>query len=398
MNEKNDNLMRELRRLDPVGSGELDGAEQGADARELMARILASDPAAEGAPSAADDAVTARRAAGGGRWRLTPPRLALAGAFAAAIVAVVLVVALAGGSGSGSDSGAHEAPVASVLDRVGAAAAAQSHGAVRQPYTYLKTREVSVNTTDADARSWRVYQSTTREEWVTRNGSGRLRVVAGPSRFVDAADKAEWEGAGRPSFLALGFGRRTERRWLAAGMLRGRVQTLPTEAKVLAGRLRAEALAEGSEAPPAAATLQLIAEDLRNPVATPALRRALYGATKYLPGIENLGQVSDPEGRKGAAVGLTVAGRSGPTQYSLIFDPRTSDVLTFEATALDPEGVGAPEGPAILRATVYVESRPMETLSDAEGTWLSDFDGATAPAGPSDSFIVYRIPGEIGAG
>ena len=394
MNEKNDNLMRELHRLDPVGPGELDGAEKGAEASDLMARILASDPGAESPSPAADD-VTPRRAARNGRWRLTPPRLALAGAFAASVAAVVLVVALAGGSDSGD--GAHAASVASVLDRAGAAAA-QSQGAMRRPYTYLKTREVSVNTTDADARSWRVYQSTTREEWVTRNGSGRLRVVAGPSRFVDAADKAEWEGAGRPSFLALGFGRRTERRWLAAGMLRGRVQTLPTESKVLAGRLRAEALAEGSEAPPAAATLQLIAEDLRNPVATPALRRALYGATKYLPGIENLGRVSDPEGRKGAAVGLTVTGRSGPTQYSLIFDPRTAEVLAFEATALEPEGTNAPDGPAILRATVYVESRAMQTLSDAEGTWLSDFDGDTSAALPGNSFIVYRIPGEIGAG
>lgn len=396
MSEKNDNLMRELRQLDPVGPGELDGAEKGAEASDLMARILASDPGAEATPSSAADAVTPRRGARGGRRRLSPPRLAFAAASAVAVVAVVLVVALTGGGGGGG--GAHEAPVASVLDQVAATASSQRGKAVRQPYTYLKTREVAVNTTDADARSWRVYQSTTREEWVTRNGSGRLRVVAGPSRFVDAADKAEWEGAGRPSFLALGFGRRTERRWLAAGMLRGRVQTLPTEAKVLAGRLRAEALAEGSEIPPAAATLQLIAEDLRNPVATPALRRALYQSTKYLPGIENLGQVRDPEGRNGAAVGLTVSRSGGPTQYSLIFDPSTSGVLSFQATALEPEGAGAPDGPAILRATVYVESREMETLSDAEGTWLSDFDDSASSTAPSNSFVVYRIPGEIGAG
>jgi hypothetical protein len=396
MSEKNDNLMRELQRLDPVRPGELDGAEKGAEASELMARILASDPAAEATPSAADDVLAPRRGARDGRRRLTPPRIALAGGFAAAVAAVVLVVALSGGS---SDTGgSHQAPVASILDQAATAATSQAHGTVRQPYTYLKTREVAINTTDHDARSWRVYQSTTREEWVTRNGSGRLRVVAGPSRFVDAADRAEWEGAGRPTFLALGFGRRTEQRWLAAGMLRGRVQTLPTEPKVLAGRLRAEALSEASEIPAAAATLQLIAEDLRNPVATPALRRALYEATNLLPGIENLGRVSDPEGRAGAAVGLTVDRPTGPTRYTLIFDPKTSDILAFEATALEPSGAGAPDGPAILRATVYVESREMENLSDAEGTWLSDFDETTAPGAPTNSFVVYRIPGEIGAG
>jgi hypothetical protein len=395
MNEKNDNLMRELRRLDPVVPGELDGAEQGADASELMARILASDPGVD-APVAADEAVAPRRGARSGRWRVTPPRIAFAGALTAAVAAVVLVVALTGGSGSG-DGGSHEAPVASVLGKVAATAGAQTHGAVRQPYTYLKTREVAVNTTDHDARSWRVYQSTTREEWVTRNGSGRLRVVAGPTRFLDAADRAEWEGAGRPSFLALGFGRRTERRWLAAGMLRGRVQTLPTEAKVLAGRLRAEAIGEGTEIPAAAATLQLIAEDLRNPVATPALRRALYEATNYLPGIESLGRVKDAEGRAGTAVGLTASRSGAPIQYSLIFDPGSAEVLAFEETALEPQGANAPDGPAVQRATVYVESREMETLSEAEGTWLSDFDQATPPA-PSDSYIVYRIPGEIGAG
>jgi hypothetical protein len=392
MSEKNDNLMRELLRLDPVRSGELDGAENGAEASELMARILASDPAAEAVPTGGADDLAPRRAP---RWRLTPPRLALAGGLVAAIAAVVLVVALTGGNDNGGTAG--PAPVASVLNRAGATAAAGSGGAVRQPYTYLKTREVAVNTTDHDARSWRVYQSTTREEWVTRNGSGRLRVVAGPSRFVDAADRAEWEGAGRPTFLALGFGRRTERRWLAAGMLRGRVQTLPTEAKVLAGRLRAEAIGEGTEIPAAAATLQLIAEDLRNPVATPALRRALYEATSYLPGIENLGRVKDPEGRSGAAVGLTASRSGSPMQYSLVFDPGSAEVLAFEETALEPKGANAPDGPAVQRATVYVESREMESLSDSEGTWLSDFDRA-APAAPTNSYVVYRIPGEIGAG
>lgn len=374
---KADDLKEELRRFDPVKPGELDGAADTAEAAALLRRIVSTEPGAE--PDARPELPRRTRV----------PRFALAGAAAAVAGVLAVVIGLSGGSGGGGGD-----QLTGALDWAAATAAAAPRASAAQPYTYLKTREMSVDTTAADARSWKVFQSTMREEWVTHDGSGRLRIVAGPSRFVGSGDRAEWEGAGEPTFLTLGFGRRTEERWLAGGMLRGRVEELPTDPTRLAARLRDEARADGGEMPVAAATLQLIAEDLRNPVASPALRRALYKAAKRVPGIGYLGERTDPEGRTGIAIGLTGTQAGQPTQYALIFDPATAEPLAFVTSS--PEATAASEPPTLQRATVYVESRSVEALSEDEGKWLSDF-GSSTPAEPATSDLVYRLPAGGGA-
>jgi hypothetical protein len=386
MTKKTDNLMRELQGLDPVKPGELEGAADGGDASAMLAQILSVDPESAGsAPLLDAPHERPERDRPGGPWHLSLPRLVLGGVAAAAIAAVLLlVIGLPRGGGGGGSSDR----LAGTLDSAAKAAASQPGAGAERPYTYLKTQEVSVNTTDVDQRSWRTYQSTTREEWVTRDGSGRLRVVAGPSRFVGSDDRAEWEGAGRPNFLLLGFGKRTERRWLAAGTLRGGVQELPTEPAALAARLRIEAEAGHGELPVPAATLGLIAEDLRNPVASPQLRRALFQAAKLVPGMRYLGEKADPEGRSGVAVGVTIARPGGPRVYSMIFDPRTAEVLATEMTS--PATAG--EGPSLLRATVYLESRGIGSMPEDEGTSLSGFEPSTPPGQPTTSDLVYRVP------
>lgn len=387
MKKKNENLMRELRRLDPVKPGDLDGAGDSADTAELIERILSVDPESAAQARQADDRLRRpERDPRGGRWRLGQPKLAF-GAFAV-VAAAILVVLIGLPGGGGGDN-----RLAGALDSAASVAASRPGAAASQPYTYLKTQEVSVKTTDVDQRSWRVDQSTTREEWVTRDGSGRLRIVAGPSRFVGSGDRAEWEGAGRPNFLLLGFGRRTENRWLADGMLRGGVQELPTDPAALAARLGEEAKADHGELPVPAATLQLIAEDLRNPVASPELRRALYRATKRVPGISYLGEETDPEGRTGVAVGIAGSDPSGPALYSLIFDPDTAEVLATETTSPATTG-SAGEGPTLLRATVYLESRAVGSMPEDEGTSLSGFQPSTASEQPTRSDLVYRISGD----
>jgi hypothetical protein len=388
-----DNLMRDLQRLDPVKPGELDGAANTADAAELLQRILSDeqDPAAD-ASHADDHLRRPDRNVRGGGWRFRPPKLALGAVAVAAVAILALIVGLSagGGGGGGKDR------LASALGGA-AAAAASRQAAAEQPYTYLKTREVSVNTTDADQRSWKVYQPTTREEWVTRDGSGRMRIVAGPSRFVNSSDRAEWEGAGRPTFLTLGFGRRTEKRWLAAGMLRGGVEELPADPDALAARLRDEAELDHGEIPVPAATLQLIAEDLRNPVASPELRQALYEAAKRVPGISYLGEQTDPEGRSGIAIGVTSSDPGGSTLYSMIFDPHTSEVLATETTSPAPGYSGDSEAPTIVRARVFLESRGIASLPEDEAMSLSGFEPSTPSGEPTTSYLIYRVPGDVGA-
>ena len=373
MTERNDNLNRELRWLDPVEPGELDGTAESPEAREMLQRIVATGHGV--AP--ARPPVRRRRM----------PRLALTAAGAAALAAAVLflVLGLTGGGGGNREHG-----LAAALDRAAATAASRSE-ATGAPYTYLKTREVSVETNAADRRSWQVRQSTTREEWVTHDGAGRLRIVDEPARFVGSGDRAEWEGAGEPTFLALAFARRTEDRFLDAGMLRGSVEELPVDPTTLARRLRAKAAVEGSELPLGAATLELIAEDLRDPGASPAVREALFEAAKRVPGISFLGAATDPAGRRGLAVGVPIEVRGAPAVYSMIFDPATSQVLATETTARAPRGADGRRGPHLLRARVYLKSRGLESMMGNGGTWLAGFD-PSATEDPDSANLVYRIP------
>jgi hypothetical protein len=375
MTERDDNLNRELRRIDPLEPGELDDAAGSAVAGAMLERILASEPA-----EAASAPAPARR-------RLLP-RIALTAAGAAAVAAAVLILVLVLGTGGGGATG-REHGLAAALDRAAATAASRPEG-TSAPYTYLKTREVSVDTNAVDRRSWKVRQSTTREEWVTRDGAGRLRIVDEPARFVGSGDRAEWEGAGEPTFLTLGFVRRTEDRFLDAGMLRGRPEDLPIDPAILAGRLRAKAAVERGELPLDAATLQLIAEDLRDPGATPAFRKGLYEAAERVPGIVFLGERTDPDGRRGVAVGVPAEVAGAPVVYSMIFDPATSRVLATEMTARRHPGAEG-SGPRLLRARVYLEARGTESLMGNGGGWLAGFDpGAIAGSGRSN--LVYRIP------
>ena len=389
MNNGNDDIKRELRRLDPVAPGELDGAAVTDEAAAMLARIVATDPDAAAAPAAADERLPLPEVDLPRRRR----SLGLAFGVATAVaVAVVLVAVLALSAGGGEE----EDHLSAALDAAAARAASTPSGPGVQPYTYLKTREISVRTTDEDSRSWNVDQSTTREEWVTPDGSGRLRIVAGPSRFVGSGDRVEWEGAGRPQFLTLGFGGRTEDRWISAGQLRGRVVSLPTGPEALVLRLTEEAADAQGEGPLAAATLRLIAEDLRNPVASPRLRRALYRAAKRIPGIEYLGETTDPDGRAGLAIGVTSANAGYPQLYSLIFDPDTSQVLATETTALPGSGADEPLGPTLLRATVYEQAHGTRSLSEKEGMWLSGFEPSADRGQGGSAYLIYRVPDDVG--
>src|ERR1700761_3587975 len=377
-----------MRPVAPTAPGELDGAAETGEAAGMLARIVATDPDADAAPARADQRLSLPEVEPPRRRR--PLGLALGAATAVAVAVLVAVLALTGGGGS---EGAH---LAAVLDAAGARAATAPSAAGAKPFTYLKTREISVRTTDADRRSWNVDQSTTREEWVTPDGSGRLRIVAGPSRFVGSGDRVEWEGAGRPQFLTLGFGGRTEDRWISAGQLRGRVVSLPTQPAALAVRLTEEAADSRGEGPLAAATLQLIAEDLRNPIASPELRRALYEAAKRIPGVEYLGEITDADGRSGVGIGITSSDTGQPRLYSLIFDPSTSQVLATETTALPGSGADEPAGPTLLRATLYEEARGTRSLSEKEGTWLSGFEPSADRGQGADAYLIYRVPDGVG--
>jgi hypothetical protein len=385
MTENFDKLDRELKRRDPVGPGELDDALASPAASELLDRILAreaKEPAARPAPRA--------------RRRPRLPKLVLAPALAGAAAVVVLLVAISGGGGNGGGgapagpSGAGAPRVAGTLDAVASAAGTQPRNVADHPWSYLKTRELSIDSAARKGHKWSVLQSTTREEWVAFDGSGRMRLVSEPARFIGTAARSEWIAAGKPDFLPLGFERRTENRWLAAGALGRGVEELPADPQALLTHLRYEAESEAGEMPIAAKMLQRIAEDLRDPGATPALRQALFKALKRVPGLENFGESTDPQGRHGIAVGLTSTYLGKPCVYSLIFDPVSSTVLASEIKALRSEPSGEPD---LFRALVYLQARGIESTSEFGQTWLSGFHEPGEIDAPTPSYVVYHVPG-----
>lgn len=341
MKFKNEMLMRELRKLDPAASQELveDRGDPPVD-NALLQRILATDPS-EGR----DRGAGPRRRRLRSRWILAP---VVAGA-----VGVVAAVALLGGGGEGSSS-------IGALSQVAAAAASQPSppaSAVR----FSKVRFSSIDTAIAGGESWSVYRTEVREEWRSESEPGRLRVVSPPPRFVGPGDKAAWEAAGSPNFLADGSGNTVERTLppeSEAGDEGTGVSGLPTDPDALYEELSQRAKETDNSAPPQVRTLLLIGELLQDPAADPNLRAALFHAAEKIPGIQYFGATEDEAGRPGVAIGMESAYSGGPARYELIFDPKTSDVLATTAIVLEPVRFADATAPFPLVTTLFLESRP----------------------------------------
>lgn len=352
MKSRSDTLNRELSSLDPVRPEEMDQARCDAAAEALLYSILS----AELEPR--EDSVSPAKGPSKGRLRSKRTLAAVVG------VAMVAALTLAVGLPNGIN-GNHDAMAA--LDEVAGTAASQPIQSTQLPYLYLKTQSRTIDTSVAHGKAWSVYRSEIREEWAAGDGSGRRRVTEEPPQFVGPADRAAWEAAGKPNFLPANGGHTAEES-LPAGSLEDGVggeelSALPTEPTALSQSLRQRAEDIHSSVPIPARTLELIGEMLRNPVATPELRAALYKAAAMVPGIEYLGERTDVTGRKGLAVGVVSTYSGGPTLYSLIYDPRNSKALAMEATVLEPVAFADTPAPFVISATIYLASGRTESLS-----------------------------------
>ena len=86
------------------------------------------------------------------------------------------------------------------------------------------------------------------------------------------------------------------------------------------------------------AMLDVIAQVLANPFATPELRAALYRVAAGLEGMRVEQGVIDPVGRRGDAVTIEHAVHGSPERRELIFDPATSATLAERETYLYEDG------------------------------------------------------------
>jgi hypothetical protein len=144
---------------------------------------------------------------------------------------------------------------------------------------------------------------------------------------------------------------------------------LPTDPTAL-GALISSRHIEGGP-PGSAEDFTQIGDLLRETDASPALRAALFQVAAALPGIEELGTVTDHSGR----TGLGVAFVSGGVCHELIFNPSDSSLLGEQDVVVDATAQHEPAG-TIADWVVYLQSR------------VVDSDGATAastPVPPPDS-------------
>lgn len=356
MKTRNEKLLEKgLTSIDPLADADLDRLGSDPKADQLLAAILASDP---GEPSGSKR--IAQRSFSIASWR---GRLAIAALVGAAAV-VVSVVGIPGG-------GQSKPGTLPALARVAEAAAAQPAPERPMPYLYQKTQSRYLDTAIwSKSLAWSYFVSETDEDWVAKDGSGRRHRVVAPAKFAGPEDREAWEAAGRPSFQPHAWSRHAEDEKLRPGRGSNRVferelSEIPTDPTDISEWLMEQVTKSHNGFSPAVRSLALVSEILNNPLATPELRAALYEAEGRVPGIEDLGEATDAIGRPGIAIGAESANSGAPTRYSLIFDPKTSQVLATEETILEPPSAFPYERtPVLSAAKLFIESGGTSSLSD----------------------------------
>ena len=287
--------------------------------------------------------------------------LAAATAVVAAAAALVLVVF--------SGSGRVEPAAAQILREAAGTAAAQVPVAPG-PNQFLYTRSKSAYLTMNPG--WSVLVPSERETWISLDGSrlGRIRAVTGHPRFVSADQRAGWVAAGSPPLPRAGAVEETTVSG-AGGIVDP--ADLPTDPAALLAKIEARSI-PGVDGPPGEAeTFTLIGDLLRQAYLPSAVRAALYEAAAELPGVESLGEVSDPIGRAGLGVAFSDRG----TRHELVLDPETSALLGERATLL---GTGAYGFDAAAGTTIgwaaYLESKVVDSVGTGAAAGAGAFDNS----------------------
>jgi hypothetical protein len=229
---------------------------------------------------------------------------------------------------------------------------------------------------------------TLKEVWTAPDGTTRERETLGRVSFLDTPDQQRWEKAGSPPPFAYdpdehdvgrdGSGRPVKE--YASRAFRGRreftymsrLSRLPTEPEAL--RLKVENRHGGSSpvepspanSPRGGATVERLLNILSEPIASPALRAAAFGALAEIPGIGLERDVSDVAGRRGDAISW-VRDRGFGRRY--IFDPHTSEILAEAEMIFGPPSTdeyGAPAGTP-FRETAYLQSGIVDSTRERPG-------------------------------
>jgi hypothetical protein len=312
------------------------------------------------------------------RWPLARPLtgptiagMAAAGLTAAVAVAVAVAMGLPGGTAQGPGA-VRGGSAAGVLE---AAALTAAHGSAAGstvgPGQYLYVKDIEVKGLSSDTVYACERTPFTRQVWVAPDGSGR-QVGSYPAQCASWGFHQSYGKGGIPWWF---YGDAD-----AAG--------LPTDPAALEQAI--VRLFEDGHAR-ASATIVYAATFL-NAGSPPALRAALYQVIEALPGVQNLGTVTDRLGRHGQGVGLVSFG----IREELIFDPATSAVLEAQSVAVVPQRNGDAWMPAgtVMQYQVYVSEGVVNsvTATPAATPRAPAHAPASATPSPSPSGSASRSP------
>ena len=338
--------------------------------RTLGRDVPPAEPAAKRAARAAllahlEAAATRPHWLPDGWFGLRRPRLV------GALAALGLVAILASGLlplGHGPD------PAAAALNRAADIAAAQPTGS-GVGYRHTKSEGAYLSGVggwpDHPNGIWALVP-VSREIWIKPDGSGRIVETRAEPIWFGPADKAAWVAAGSDDLRGTPFSDTrfgptppgvdpwTPQPW-PGSLYYQNVDALPTDVGALRRVIDERAAAGGGATDYERFTI--VGDLLRETVAAPKLRAALYRVAAGLGGVELVGSMTDRAGRVGTAVSMTNAQSSrGLERRVLIFDPMTSalfaedDVLLHKVDWLDADP------PLVIGYNTYLVSEIVSTI------------------------------------
>jgi hypothetical protein len=206
----------------------------------------------------------------------------------------------------------------------------------------------------------------TREIWARSDGSGRVIETRGEPIWFGPADKAAWVAVGSPdlrgtpssdttfSLTPSGLAPGTPQAW-PGSLYYENVDALPTDVAALRHVIDERAAAGGGATDYERFTI--VGDLLRETVAAPQVRAALYRVAAGLGDVELIGSMTDRAGRTGTAVSMTNGQSSrGLERRVLIFDPRTSALLAEEDVLLHKVDWLDAEPPLLIGYDTYLVS------------------------------------------
>ena len=205
-----------------------------------------------------------------------------------------------------------------------------------------------------------------REIWIKPDGSGRIIESRSEPIWFGPADRAAWVAEGSPDFLITphsdttfgptppGADPWTPQIW-PGSLYYQNVDALPTDTGTLRRLIDDRAAAGGG--PTDYERFTIVGDLLRETVAAPKVRAALFRVAAGLNDVELIGSVTDRAGRTGTAVSMTNAQSSrGLERRTLIFDPETSALLAEEDVILDKVDWLDAEPPVVIGYNTYLVS------------------------------------------